>query len=193
VTLRIADRPPHPPRSARTTSPRTRGDVKAKRHRSRAALFVRAPSFLARQSQKPRRNPNLRRMIPAVEDRNHQDRTRHAVARIERSEIRGRSSGFIAAPGFHFVQPGLLKSLPATKKEAERRKAQCLQPPHLRAARAQKRRAHAFRRSTAALVQRTHASQGLSSGPGFVAAAPSYAGLARSASSSSSEHLACRS
>src|ERR1700691_1757294 len=36
----------------------------------------------------------------------HHDRT-SAVARIEQSEIRGRSKSFNAAPGFHFVQSGL--------------------------------------------------------------------------------------
>jgi hypothetical protein len=52
--------------------------------------------------------------------------TANFVARIEQSEIRGRSCGSLAAPGFRFTQPGLhlLDSLPANKKEAERRQAQ---------------------------------------------------------------------
>src|SRR5580700_4673095 len=46
-------------------------------------------------------------------------RFRRFVARIERSEIRERRSGSIAAPGFRFAQPGL-----QNLKEAERRQTQ---------------------------------------------------------------------
>jgi hypothetical protein len=52
-----------------------------------------------------------------------------AVARIERSEIRGQKSGSLAAPGFRFTQPGLRRN----KKEAERRQARISKPPRLRA------------------------------------------------------------
>ena len=93
---------------------------------------------MSKPFQKPRRFPDLRQIDPAVEGRIHHGRARHG--RKERKKER---------------------------KEAERRKAQFHQPPHLQGAARVQRDAHAFRRSTAVLVQGTHASQGLSSGPGF--------------------------
>jgi hypothetical protein len=66
-------------------------------------------------------------------------------------------SGSLAAPGFHVTQPGtkFFSIRFRQQKEAERRQAQCLQPPHLQGAARVQRDAHAFRRSTAALTRET--------------------------------------
>lgn len=121
-------------------------------------VFCSHPSHAVRHCHERRRGPDLRRMPRRGKGRRHHDRTRRKqVARIERSEIRGRSPGFTAAPGFRCAQPGL-----QNEKEAERRQTR-VSLLHLAAKRAPcagRARLSAFHGGSA---QGTHASLGAAS------------------------------
>ena len=93
---------------------------KAKPCRSRGAFFLFAPELSSRHFQKTTPPTRPSSDAPGSGNRRmHHDRRRRTVARIERSEIRGRSRGFYRrSPGFAALNPGykiFSDSLPAIK------------------------------------------------------------------------------
>jgi hypothetical protein len=83
------------------------------------------------------------------------------VARMKRSEIRGKRYRFDLAPGFHFVPSGLRRE---RNSEAKRRQTQMCLCRALRARPRLLRKAHDCRRSTAALAKGTFVVFGATSG-----------------------------
>ena len=130
-TLRIAERPPHPPRFARTTSPRTRGEVN-KQSRSRGAIsgrgFVRsvtAPSSIPAFASLTRATANKMRKWNA-ERRKVLIRATHADVTVRRrfgrgaAQRRGRSPlgvpSRFSPDGCHLLAQ-LQARLPGTRRE----------------------------------------------------------------------------
>jgi hypothetical protein len=139
--------PPHPnplPSGERELSVPASADFHVKNLRSRGAS--RRASFSARE-RAPANYDHVDRETGSVQGRagvgpvfrSSVTRFRRFVAWIERSEIRERRFGSIAAPGFRSAQPGLRRKM----KEAERRQTQGHQPPHLAMRRAPFWSAHA--------------------------------------------------
>ena len=85
----------------------------------------RAKKIPSRRSAKPVRYKERAGVGPAF--RSSVTRFRRFVARIERSEIRERRSGSVAAPGFRFAQPGLRRINEGSGTPANAGP----QPPHL--------------------------------------------------------------
>jgi hypothetical protein len=108
---------------------RVRVIVTTRAHDPEKVVTVFGSDHAQLNSQKPRRHPNLRQINPGS---GGPDQSRSGAARTERTKER---------------------------KEAERRKAQFLKPPRLRAARTLQG-AHAFRRSTAVLAKGSFLARG---------------------------------
>jgi hypothetical protein len=124
------------------------------RSRSRGAFFICVRVLRKPVQAKLASEPNLRQINPVVVT-GFITIGSDAVARMKRSEIRGRSISFTVVPDYASLHPGYEEK----RKEAERRKtlfrnhrslAGCGTAPPSREGQ------HDFRRSTAALTKGSH-------------------------------------
>jgi hypothetical protein len=102
--------------------------------------------------------PDRRQMKPAVGPAASRSEAKSRSPH-ERSDMRGRFSGFDGAPGYRCAHPGYVRH-ERKKRKAERRKTLLHQPPHQAVRRRAERSASAFRRSTTAPAEGTYVTQG---------------------------------
>jgi hypothetical protein len=127
-TLRLAERPPHPPCYRASTSPRTLGEVKNAPSFSPRPF---APELCRRPSKRTKAGRDLRQTAPVVGQAPSRSR---AVARVERNAKPGESLAILKRrPGFHSVQSGLPIRPTKEKQESGTPTNAVHQPPRLAA------------------------------------------------------------